>query len=130
MVGRTDAFIEQLSVHSMLAAGAPGVQAVAPEFLLTQDESKHWFSDVALPDERARAHWIVKLPRSRHETDFRILRHESIYLQAAALCGLHAIRLAADGVRQSAHHALPFSQSPLPGQLLLECHRFRASAIG
>lgn len=91
MVHRTDAFLEQLSVHSMLAAGTPGVQGVAPKFLLTQDESERWYPDVTLPDARARAHWIVKLPRGRHETDFRILRHEAIYLQVAAACGLRSI---------------------------------------
>src|SRR5690606_6276830 len=85
------AFLEQLSVHSMLAAGTPGVQGVAPKFLLTQDASGRWFPDVALPDARARAHWIVKLPRGRHESDFRILRHEAIYLQVATECGLRSI---------------------------------------
>ncbi|MDH5821979.1 HipA domain-containing protein [Luteimonas sp. RD2P54] len=91
MVHRTDAFLEQLSVHGMLAAGTPGVQGVAPKFLLTQDETERWYPDVALPEARARAHWIVKLPRGRHETDFRILRHEAIYLQVAAACGLRSI---------------------------------------
>lgn len=91
MLQRTDAFLEQLSVHGMLAAGTPGVQGVAPKFLLTQDASGRWYPDVALPDARARAHWIVKLPRGRHETDFRILRHEAIYLQVAAACGLRSI---------------------------------------
>src|SRR3546814_4100014 len=38
MVERADVFVEQLAIHSMLAAGTPGVQGVAPKFLLTQDE--------------------------------------------------------------------------------------------
>src|SRR3546814_6286628 len=88
MVERADVFVEQLAIHSMLAAGTPGVQGVAPKFLLTQDEEGRWFPDTALPDARARRHWIVKLPRGRHGTDFRILRHEAIYLQAAAASGL------------------------------------------
>lgn len=88
MVERTDLFLEQLTVHSMLAAGTPGVQGVAPKFLLTQDEEGLWFPDMALPDARARLHWIVKLPRGQHETDYRILQHEAIYLQAAGACGL------------------------------------------
>lgn len=91
MFNRSDAFLEQLSVHSMLAAGTPGVQGVAPKFLLTQDENDRWYPDGALPDARARAHWIVKLPRGRHDTDFRILRHEAIYLQVAAASGLRSI---------------------------------------
>src|SRR3546814_18098283 len=91
MVERADVFVEQLAIHSMLAAGTPGVQGVAPKFLLTQDEEGRWFPDTALPDARARRHWIVTLPRGRHGPDFRILRHEAIYLQAAAASGLHTI---------------------------------------
>lgn len=91
MFQRTDAFLEQLSAHGMLAAGTPGVQGVAPKFLLTRDASGLWFPDAVLPDARARTHWIVKLPRGRHESDFRILRHEAIYLQAAAACGLRSM---------------------------------------
>jgi serine/threonine-protein kinase HipA len=91
MFDRSDAFLEQLAVHNMLAAGTPGVQGVAPKFLLTHDQSGRWYPDVALPDARARAHWVVKLPRGRHETDFRILRHEAIYLQVAAASGLRSV---------------------------------------
>lgn len=93
MIRRTDAFLEQLSVHSMLAAGTPGVQGVVPKFLLTQDEEERWFPDVALPDAHARKHWIVKLPRGREAVDVRILRHEAVYLQAAAACGLRTIAM-------------------------------------
>jgi len=91
MTHRTDQFLDQLTVHSMLAAGTPGVQGVAPKFLLAQDEDARWFPDVALPDARARRHWIVKLPRGREANDMTILRHEAIYLKAAAACGLRAI---------------------------------------
>src|SRR3546814_4773970 len=45
MVERADVFVEQLAIHSMLAAGTPGVQGVAPKFLLTQDEEGRWFPD-------------------------------------------------------------------------------------
>lgn len=91
MFQRTDAFLDQLSAHGMLAAGTPGVQGVAPKFLLTQDASDLWYPDAALPDSDARAHWMVKLPRGRHASDARILRHEAIYLQVAAACGLRAV---------------------------------------
>jgi serine/threonine-protein kinase HipA len=91
MTARTDAFLEQLALHNMLAAGTPGVQGVAPKFLLTQDAEERWYPDVALPDAKARQHWIVKLPRGREAVDLRILRHEAIYLQAATACGLRAI---------------------------------------
>lgn len=91
MTHRADAFLEQLSVHNMLAAGTPGVQGVAPKFLLTQDAEERWYPDVALPDAKAHQHWIVKLPRGRDAVDRQILRHEAIYLQAAVACGLRAI---------------------------------------
>jgi Uncharacterized protein related to capsule biosynthesis enzymes len=91
MVRRADTFVDQLVMHSMLAAGTPGVQGVAPKFLLTQDGEDRWFPDVALPDARARRHWIVKLPRGREPADRRVLRHEGIYLQVAAACGLRSI---------------------------------------
>jgi serine/threonine-protein kinase HipA len=89
---RTDAFLEQLAMHSMLAAGTPGVQGVAPKYLLTQDTGGTWYPDVALPDDRAHQHWLVKLPRGRDEQDRRVLRHEAVYLRAAHACGLNSIR--------------------------------------
>src|SRR3546814_11664631 len=88
MVERADVFVEQLAIHSMLAAGTPGVQGVAPKFLLTQDEEGRWFPDTALPDARARRHWIVKLPRGRPGPDFRILPPEALYLPATGARGL------------------------------------------
>lgn len=91
MSHRTDAFLEQLAMYNMLAAGTPGVQGVAPKFLLTQDADNRWYPDVALPDADARQHWIIKLPRGRDAVDLRVLRHEGIYLQAAAACGLRTI---------------------------------------
>lgn len=91
MTHRADTFLEQLALHNMLAAGTPGVQGVAPKFLLTQDTEERWYPDVALPDAKAHQHWIVKLPRGREAVDRQILRHEAIYLQAAAACGLHTI---------------------------------------
>ena len=91
IIERTDNFLEQLSLHSMLAAGTPGVQGVAPKFLLTESHSGLWFPDVALEDRQARQHWIVKLPRGNQASDEKILRHEAIYLQAAAACGLRVV---------------------------------------
>ncbi|KAF1702861.1 type II toxin-antitoxin system HipA family toxin [Pseudoxanthomonas kaohsiungensis] len=92
MIQRTGEFLDQLAVHGMLAAGTPGVQGVAPKFLLTQDADGRWFPDAALPDERARQHWLVKLPRGRAPEDLMILRHEAIYLQVAAASGLRSIQ--------------------------------------
>src|SRR3546814_20712949 len=65
MVERADVFVEQLAIHSMLAAGTPGVQGVAPKFLLTQAEEGRWFPDTALPAARARRPWPGKRPPAR-----------------------------------------------------------------
>lgn len=85
---KADAFLEHLSLHAMLSAGTTGVQGVAPKFLLTQDEEDRWFADLALPDERARRHWIVKLPRGREADDLLVHRHEAAYLRLAKALGL------------------------------------------
>lgn len=83
-----DTFLEHLSLHAMLSGGTTGVQGVAPKFLLTQDEEDRWFADLALPDARARRHWIVKLPRGREAEDLLVHRHEAAYLRLAKTLGL------------------------------------------
>ena len=88
IVAKADAFLEQLSLHAMLSAGTTGVQGVAPKFLLAQDPDGLWFADLALPDERARRHWIVKLPRGRSDDDLLVHRHEAAYLRLAGALGL------------------------------------------
>lgn len=85
---RSEAFLSHLEVHSMLASGTTGVQGVAPKFLLTQDADGRWFSDLALPDDRAFAHWLVKLPRGRSDDDRAVLRNEAGYLRTARACGV------------------------------------------
>ncbi|SEL14793.1 serine/threonine-protein kinase HipA [Pseudoxanthomonas sp. GM95] len=86
-----EAFREQLALYNMLTAGTPGVQGVAPKFLLSRDEDGLYYADAALSDERAVSHWMLKYPRGRSALDLSILRHEAIYLQAAAACGLRTI---------------------------------------
>ena len=86
---RSDEYLNHISLHSMLAAGTTGVQGVAPKFLLTTNRDGRWFADLALPDEESCAHWLVKLPRGRHDDDRAILRNEHAYLSLAAACGLN-----------------------------------------
>ena len=88
ITARSDAFLEHISLHSMLAAGTTGVQGVAPKFLLTTDAEGKWFADLALADELAREHWLVKLARGKSEDDRMVLRNEAAYLRVAAACGL------------------------------------------
>lgn len=85
---RRDAFLEHLWLHSMLSAGTTGVQGAAPKFLLTQDANRLWFADAALPDALAVKHWLIKLPRGSHSSDYAVLRNEAAYLRVAGRCGL------------------------------------------
>jgi len=86
---RSEEFLEHITLHSMLAAGTTGVQGVAPKFLLTTNAHGQWFADLALDDNLAHEHWLVKLPRGRHDNDRSVLRNEAAYLRLAAACGLH-----------------------------------------
>lgn len=85
---RTDEFLNHISVHSMLATGTTGVQGVAPKFLLTTDIHGRWFADMALPDDLACEHWLVKLPRGKSDEDRAVLRNEAAYLRVADAAGL------------------------------------------
>jgi serine/threonine-protein kinase HipA len=90
VLDHTGEFLTHLSEHTMLASGITGVQGVAPKYLLSTDEEGRWFPDMALPDDRARAHWLLKLPRGKSNADRTMLRNESAYLRLAAACGLRA----------------------------------------
>lgn len=85
---KSDEFLNQMSLHSMLASGTTGVQGVAPKFLLTTDKSGRWFADLALSDQLAQEHWLIKLPRGRSEDDRSVLRNEAAYLKVAARMGI------------------------------------------
>jgi serine/threonine-protein kinase HipA len=86
---KSEEYLEHISLHSMLAAGTTGVQGVAPKFLLKTNRDGRWFADLALPDEESNEHWLVKLPRGRHDDDRSVLRNEAAYLNLAASCGIH-----------------------------------------
>ncbi len=90
ILSKSEAFLDHLSLHAMLAAGTTGVQGVAPKFLLTQDADDRWYADLALPDDKARAHWLVKLPRGRSDEDRAVLRNEAAYLRIATVLGIRA----------------------------------------
>lgn len=85
---KSEEFLEHIALHAMLAAGTTGVQGVAPKFLLTTNAENRWFADLALEDDLAHEHWLVKLPRGRHDDDRSVLRNESAYLTLAAACGI------------------------------------------
>lgn len=87
---RSEQFLDHVSLYSMLAAGTTGVQGVAPKFLLTQDRQGRWHADMALADDQAATHWLMKLPRGKTQEDRAVLRNEAAYLRLAARCGLRA----------------------------------------
>jgi serine/threonine-protein kinase HipA len=88
MTDKSDAFLQQLALHAMLASGTTGVQGVAPKYLMTQDAAGLWYPDMGLPDQQAKAHWLIKLPRGRADDDRLVLRNEAAYLRVARACGL------------------------------------------
>ncbi|MET3375472.1 serine/threonine-protein kinase HipA [Variovorax boronicumulans] len=90
VLGHTDEFLNHLSTHAMLASGTTGVQGVSPKYLLSTDEEGRWFPDMALPDDHARDHWLLKLPRGKSKADRTVLRNEVAYLRLAEACGLRA----------------------------------------
>jgi len=53
VVNPSEAFLEQLSLHALLASGTTGAQGAAPKFLLTKSQGGLWYPDMALPDESA-----------------------------------------------------------------------------
>ncbi|WP_290592484.1 HipA domain-containing protein [Arenimonas sp. SCN 70-307] len=90
---RSDNVLEHLSTHALLASGSTGVQGVSPKYLLTEDAEGRLHADMALPDARARRHWLVKGPRNASAEDRMVLRNEAAYLRVAAACGIrvHAV---------------------------------------
>lgn len=85
---KSEEFLDHIALHAMLASGTTGVQGVAPKFLLTTDINNRWYADMALSDERAHEHWLLKLPRGKAENDRTVLRNEAAYLRLAAACGV------------------------------------------
>ena len=89
IVGRKDDFIENLSKHGMLGAGTTGLQGASAKFMLVKNHEGLWFIDSFIKDESDIAsHWLMKLPRGRHETDLAILENEAAYIHVARACGL------------------------------------------
>lgn len=88
LLARAPEFHETMMVHGMLAAGGTGVQGVAPKYLLTVADDGRWFPDAALPDQRARRHYIVKRPRGTTEADRKVLRNEAHYMEVARRLGI------------------------------------------
>ncbi|MDA8329199.1 MAG: HipA domain-containing protein [Betaproteobacteria bacterium] len=90
IVGRKDAFIENLSKHGMLGAGTTGLQGASAKFMLVKNNEGLWFIDSFIHESDIDSHWLLKLPRSKHETDQAILKNEAAYIKVARACGLRS----------------------------------------
>lgn len=90
IVGRKDDFIESLSRHGMLGAGTTGLQGASAKFMLVKNHEDLWFIDSFAKESDIASHWLLKLPRGKHETDQAILKNEAAYMKVARACGLRS----------------------------------------
>lgn len=90
IVGRKDEFIEALSKHGMLGAGTTGLQGASAKFMMVKNHEGLWFIDSFAKEAEIASHWLMKLPRGKHETDEAILRNEAAYIKTARACGLRS----------------------------------------
>jgi len=90
IVGRKDDFIENLSNHGMLGAGTTGLQGASAKFMLVKNNEGLWHLDSFAKESDIASHWLMKLPRGRHETDLAILKNEAAYIKVARVCGLRS----------------------------------------
>lgn len=90
IVGREDDFIEKLAKHGMLGAGTTGLQGASAKFMLVKNNDGLWFIDSFAKESDIASHWLMKLPRGKHETDLAILKNEAAYIKVARACGLRS----------------------------------------
>jgi serine/threonine-protein kinase HipA len=90
IVGRKDAFIDNLARHGMLGAGTTGLQGASAKFMLVKNNEGLWFVDSFVKESDIASHWLLKLPRGKHETDQAILKNEAAYMKVARACGLRS----------------------------------------
>lgn len=90
IVGRKDDFLENLSRHGMLGAGTTGLQGASAKFMMVKNNEDLWFIDSFAKESDIASHWLMKLPRGRHETDHAILKNEAAYIKVARACGLRS----------------------------------------
>lgn len=89
VAARAGDFNEHLAQHGLFLAGSSGVQGEWPKILLTQAHDGLLYLDHTLPDEDAKAHYIVKFGRGNDEALANILRLEAPYMQLAKGLGLN-----------------------------------------
>lgn len=88
LLDREDEFIEYAYQHGAPVAGSTGVQGDSPKFLLVEDKNNRWHAEGAISEPNIAAHWLVKFPRGKLQSDKSILFNESAYYQIAKHLGL------------------------------------------
>ena len=88
VVARGEDFRDWAEARGIPMTGSTDTGGAAPKLLLTEDSQGRLHADGALPDARARRHWIVKFPRGRRRNDLRVLANEAPYLEVARALGL------------------------------------------
>ena len=74
----------------MLGAGTTGLQGASAKFMLVKNNEGLWFLDSFAKESDIASHWLMKLPRGKHETDEAILKNEAAYIKVARACGLRS----------------------------------------
>ncbi len=88
VVARGDGFRDWAEREGIPMTGSTDTGGAAPKLLLTEDEHGRLHADGALPDRRARRHWLVKFPRGRRSADLVVLANEAPFLEVARAMGL------------------------------------------
>lgn len=87
---RDEDFVEAMRLFGFIASGGGSIQGASPKFLLTRDQNGYFMPDLLVDDTDAVEHYIVKYPRSKHDSDLSILRHETMYMGIAEHIGLRS----------------------------------------
>lgn len=88
VVERGDGLRAWAEAEGIPMTGSSDTGGAAPKLLLTEAEDGLLYADGVLPDDRARAHWIVKFPRGRTRRDAQVLANEGPYLEVCRRLGL------------------------------------------
>lgn len=81
-------FIEYAHSCGAPVSGSSGAGGDSPKFLLREDHEGRWHADGVLADERTKACWLVKFPRTPQDSDHVILEAEAAYHRVAARLGV------------------------------------------
>jgi serine/threonine-protein kinase HipA len=91
ILDRHETFIEYAHQCGAPVSGSSAAGGDSPKFLLREDHEGRWHADGVLGDDKTRACWLVKFPRTRDASDRLILEAEAGYLRVAQRLGARAL---------------------------------------